>query len=48
MEFLETDHNLAAGADQFATTHWTVVLTAGRQTSPQADAAESCCQPRGD
>ena len=39
MEFLETDRNLAAGAYQFATTHWTVVLTAGQQSSPQAEAA---------
>jgi RNA polymerase sigma-70 factor (ECF subfamily) len=31
--------------DIFATTHWTVVLTAGRQRSPQADhALEELCQ----
>ncbi len=33
------------GADIFATTHWTVVITAGRRSTPQAERAleELCC-----
>lgn len=36
----DTDFNpMAARAEQFATTHWTVVLAAGQQASPQAEDA---------
>jgi RNA polymerase sigma factor (sigma-70 family) len=40
-----SNHQTSAPGDIFATTHWTVVLTAGRQRSPQADhALEELCR----
>jgi DNA-directed RNA polymerase specialized sigma24 family protein len=40
MPFPEADQNLdAAGAEHFATTRWTAVLTAGQAASPRADEA---------
>lgn len=45
---MSEDHNDPSGASgvlNFATTHWTVVLAAGQQTSPQASAAlEKLCR----
>ena len=39
------DSSSAAPADVFATTHWTVVLAAGRRHTPQADGAlEELCR----